>query len=195
MKTTLKSIALLVLLSLPLVHLHAQEKAETKADESPHEMPLSAFGYTLGEMLPKAKVLGKKGAKYQIEPLTPYAILQNYFVEITPDTRLIYRLDANGSLKSLKQAKDEAETLRKLLSEKYGSPNDITTLQKQRYLEYTHAKGVIRLGRIKKQVYLTYINYETMAQSNAEYQKQREIQKTNAQNDGQKKAFRDPKAL
>ena len=100
-----------------------------------------------------------------------------------------------GSLLSLKSAKDEFETLRKILSEKYGVGINKVSLNKIRYLEFTHTTGSIRLIRDRLHLRVSYIEFPTMISANSEYQIHREEAEIKKRAEIEKESFRDPSAL
>ncbi|GEM_PF-6370384 len=169
--------------------------AKDASVDNKQEAEFSAFGYRLGDVLPETDIISVKGLKNKIEPLISYKIFKNYYAEITPDSRLIYRIDADGILPSLKQAKDEIEILRRLLSKKYGSGIDKVNLNNNRYLEFSCQRGVIRMSRRKKRVNICYIDFDTMIIANQEYQKKREQQNKEKALEVKKGAFRNLDAL
>jgi hypothetical protein len=185
-----------VLCSFALPALCADEQsADTVDTEKDSSAPLVAFGYELGTPLPTAKVLSVDGFKHRIEPVIPYKIFSYYYAEITPDSRIIYSIAAQGELTGLRQAKDEFETLRTLLSEKYGPGVDQRTLNGRRYLEFTHAQGRVRLARHDRQVSLHYIDFEVMITANKEYQKRRDVIQEQYRLHQEQESLRDPQAL
>jgi hypothetical protein len=93
------------------------------------------FGVKLGDFFDPLTATregskGDGGTAYFFAPVNPFRSLTSYHVAITPRTKKIFAILAEGEFKSLEEAKMEQAVIMALLTEKYGIEKEQGELEK-----------------------------------------------------------------
>ena len=85
-----------------------------------------AFGARIGEKFDVETAIGKSHMRdgtplYKFSPINPYDKFDTYYILITPVSKIIYSIWAQGEMENDDVCKHEQKVLMELLTEKYGS--------------------------------------------------------------------------
>jgi hypothetical protein len=126
----------IVFFLITLMNAGAENTSEQKKSGGAVSAIEGAFGVKLGENYDANKGLGKSNladetSLYQFPPIKPYDKCDSYYVLITPETKIIYSILAQGEMESKKTCKREQKVLMEQLTSKYGSTKEKTFLSLQ----------------------------------------------------------------
>ncbi len=124
----------IVFLLITLMNAGADDTSEQKKSGGAVSAIKGAFGVKLGDKYDTNKGLGKSNLAgeiplYAFPPVKPYDKCDSYYVLITPETKIIYSILAQGEMGSNEACKSEQEVLMEQLTSKYGSTKERTSLQ------------------------------------------------------------------
>jgi plastocyanin len=120
-------------LLITLINANAGNDAEQKKTSGAVSAIKGSFGVKLGERFDTLTAIGRANLKdgipfYKFSPLNPYEKCDSYYVYITPTTKIIYSIVAQGEMKNDAACKHEQKVLMELLTKKYGSIKGTSSL-------------------------------------------------------------------
>ncbi len=123
-----------VFLLITFMNAGADDTSEQKKRGGAVSAIEGAFGVKLGKKFDTNKGLGKsnltgKTPLYQFPPVMPYDKCDLYYVLITPETKIIYSILAQGEMENNEACTRAQEVLMEQLTSKYGSTKEKTFLQ------------------------------------------------------------------
>lgn len=146
--------------------------------EEPKAKIESAFGLKLGDKfdITKATKVGEFSDKekfYHFKPEKPFRSLTEYYVVLTPQSDLIYKIVASGEFEGTGMATKEGSVISHLLEKKYGAfdkSNFGLTMAGAKVITQSHRQLMIDVdeafgGKIR----LTYLDEALEKKADAEY--------------------------
>lgn len=123
-----------------------------------------AFGMTLGDVLPEEdsrvteaeRFSRDSGLRYAFDADHPFGALDGYHVLVTPQTRIIYRIIAEGKFRSASRCEEELLALQEVLETKYGPHDDNVADSMVRAMP---GMRVIRFGNVPRRIVATCVGF------------------------------------
>jgi len=127
-------------LLITLMNAGAENTSEQKRKGGAVSAIKGDFGVKLGEKFDATKGLGKssladKKTLYEFISVKPYDKCDSYYVLITPESKIIYSILAQGVMDSKKACKREQKILMDQLTSKYGATKEKTSLKMRQDVE------------------------------------------------------------